>query len=64
VTITPVASWAQLLACQQRRRDEDQVGRAQEEELKMGFYSYSVIETNDEGQLIRLPGYNGAGAVG
>jgi hypothetical protein len=25
-------------------------GTAQEEEVKMGFYSYSVIETNDEGQ--------------
>jgi hypothetical protein len=30
----------------------------------MGLYSYSVIEINDEGQLIRLPGYNGAGGVG
>jgi hypothetical protein len=62
VTLTRIASLAQLLACQQRRRDEDRVG-SQEEEAKMGFYSYSVIETNDEGQLIRLPGYNGAGAV-
>jgi hypothetical protein len=30
----------------------------------MGFYSYSVSATNDEGQLIRSPGYNSAGAVG
>jgi len=30
----------------------------------MGFYSYRIIETNDEGQLIRMPGYSGAGAVG